>query len=149
MNKKILLFCLIPVLLFGKDVEEYGLTKFSQKIQKSKIEVELNRFKQSSKHVCFDEYYDIQKSISFRLNIDGNNVLIPPALYCFMLDLKQMNLLYKNNLFVLEGFGGDGIASYNFEVYFDKKNILKVYGFGQPSKKDTTVQILFKPLILD
>lgn len=149
MNKNFLLLCLIPVLLFGRDVEEYGLTKFSQRVQTSKIEVEFNRFRQTSRHVCFDEYYDIQKSVSFRLNVDGDDVLIPSALYCFMLDLKQMNLLYKNNFFILEGFGGDGVASYNFEVYFDKKNILKVYGFGQPSKKDTTVQILFKPLIYD
>ena len=147
--QKLFYFILISFTLsFGYDVKNFGLTTIDDKVNGAKINVEINRFQQDVKHVCFEEMWDIHKTISFNLKVNGSEVFLPAALYCFLVEINQFNFRYEKGLFILDGSSGDASTSLSFEIFFNEKDIVRAYVFTYP-KQDTTMQFFFKPVYGD
>ncbi len=145
------LFCLILIsftLSFGHEIKDFGLTTINDKVNNTKINVEINRFQQNVKHVCFEEMWDIHKTISFNLKLNESEIFLPAALYCFLVEINQLNFRYEKGLYVLDGNSGDASTSLSFEIFFNEKDVVKAYIFTYP-KQDTTIQFFFKPVYYD
>lgn len=131
-------------------VNENGKTRIEKKINSSIIRIDFDKIPLKNKAVCFyDDFYNPQKEIIFKLKIDDVEIGNLINLYCLFLDVDKFSIFYREPFYVFDGSGGDAGYTLYFEIWFNKDGVKKSLLFSGPEKHDTTVTTEYRPVVYE